>query len=57
MKKFYENPFMTVEKFNTENIVTASGDKVENFTGDTTTLAENYSIKAIDASKVIEFTF
>lgn len=50
MKKFYENPFMAVESFDAENIVTASGTEVQGFTGDTTELEKTYSIKTIDAS-------
>lgn len=57
MKKFYENPFMAVERFDAENIVTASGEKVEGFNGDTTKLEADYSVRTIDVSTVIDFTF
>ena len=59
MKKFYENPFMTVERFNTENIVTASGATVAEGTkyGDSIeNLQDTYAVKTIDASSV-SFTF
>ena len=57
MKKIYTNPFITVEKFDAENIVTVSGEigtAVEHVTSG----LNGYSVKTIDAQTIgIDFTF
>lgn len=54
MKKFYENPFMTVKRFDIENIETASGVAVD--VVDIDKLESDYSVKTIDV-KDFDFTF
>lgn len=55
MKKFYNEPSMTVEMFNMENVVTASGEKIENYTSDTN--LTSYAVKTIDVAGALDFIF
>ncbi len=57
MKKIYTNPFITVEKFDAENIVTVSGE-IGTAVEDVTSGLNGYSVKTIDAQTIgIDFTF
>lgn len=58
MKKFFENPVMDITKFDTENVITASGgENGTEYTGSIESLNGSYAVKTIDAAAVVDFTF
>ena len=57
MRKFFENPTMDITRFDTENVITASGAQGQRSPQDADQLTEaGYTVKTIDV-KEFDFTF
>ena len=57
MKKLYIEPIINTVEFNAENILTASGERVNMANTTVADLENAYSVKTINAADVITFTF
>ena len=57
MKKLYIEPIINTVEFNAENILTASGERVDMTNTTVADLENTYSVKTIKAADVIAFTF
>ena len=57
MKKLYIEPIINTVEFNAENILTASGERVDMTNTTVADLENAYSVKTINAADVIAFTF
>ncbi|MBQ3426262.1 MAG: hypothetical protein IJH37_03840 [Clostridia bacterium] len=57
MKKLYIEPIINTVEFNAENILTASGERVDMTNTTVADLENAYSVKTINAADVITFTF
>ena len=57
MKKLYIEPIINTVEFNAENILTASGERVDMTNTTVADLENTYSVKTIKAADVLTFTF